>query len=193
MKSTRIVFLIALLASSFTVRAAEDAQDWTAFGHVLTLLQTMVRIGAQPYPDQAIADLLAGRNTEANRAIAGLFEGATAEMPPEYRAQVAAIGRELAGYVAKHPVAGGVDTISTDRSLQARKDLTAMGLRYYDEGQFLDAVKRNDQLATELFIAGRGVNLEARTWSGRSALDIARDNGNTQLAELLARSLPARR
>jgi hypothetical protein len=68
-----------------------------------------------------------------------------------------------------------------------------MGLRYYDEGQFLDAVKRNDQLATELFIAARGVNLDARTWSGRNAVDIARDNGNTQLADRLSRSLPAKR
>jgi hypothetical protein len=193
MKSIRAVFLFTLLASSISVRAAEDAPDWTAFGHVLTLLQTVVRIGAQPYPDQALADLLAGRNGEANRAIAGLFEGATAEMPPAYREQMAAIGRDLAGYVARHPVAAAVDAVSADRSLQARKDLTAMGLRYYDEGQFLDAVKRNDRLATELFIAARGVNLDARTWSGRSALDIARDNGNTQLAELLSRSLPAKR
>jgi ankyrin repeat protein len=54
-------------------------------------------------------------------------------------------------------------------------------------------VKRNDQLASELFIASRGVNLDARTWSGRSALDIARDNGNTKLAELLSRSLPSAR
>jgi hypothetical protein len=68
-----------------------------------------------------------------------------------------------------------------------------MGLRYYDEGEFLDAVKRNDQLAVELFIAGRGVNLNAHTWNGRNAVDIARANGNTQLADLLARSLPAAR
>jgi len=71
--------------------------------------------------------------------------------------------------------------------------LTAMGLRYYDEAQYLDAVKRNDQLAVELFIAARGVNLGAHTWTGRSALDIARENGNTQLAELISRSLPAAR
>jgi hypothetical protein len=193
MKSIRAVFLFTLLASSISVRAAEDAPDWTAFGHVLTLLQTVVRIGAQPYPDQALADLLSGRNGEANRAIAGLFEGATAEMPPAYRDQMASIGRDLAGYVARHPVAAAAEAISTDRSLQARKDLNAMGLRYYDEGQFLDAVKRNDRLAAELFIAARGVNLDARTWTGRSALDIARDNGNTQLAELLSRSLPAKR
>ena len=35
-----------------------------------------------------------------------------------------------------------------------------MGLSYYDHGQFLDAVKRNDELAVELFIAGKGVEPE---------------------------------
>ena len=40
MKSIRAVFLLSLLAVSVPARAAEDAQDWSAFGHVLTLLQT---------------------------------------------------------------------------------------------------------------------------------------------------------
>jgi ankyrin repeat protein len=160
---------------------------------MLTLIQQFVRIGAQPNPDQSLADLLSGRNLEANQAMASLFAGATAEMPEEYRARIASIGRDIASYAMKNPVSSTAERISIDRSLQARKDLNAMGLRYYDESQFLDAVKRNDQLAVELFVAGRGVNLDARTWNGRSALDIARDNGNTQLADLLSRSLPAKR
>jgi len=192
MKTLRY-FLPALLIVTTPAHAVNDDQDWTAFGHVLTLIQNVVRIGTQPYPDQAMADLLAGRNHQANQAVASLFAGATAELPPEHRDRVASIGRDIVSYLAKNPVTSSVEAISTDRSLQARKDLNAMGLRYYDEGQFLDAVKRNDQLASELFIASRGVNLDARTWNGRSALDIARDNGNTQLAELLSRSLPAKR
>ena len=71
MKSLRILFL-ALAMLPMTVRAADDAQDWTAFGHMLTLLQTAMRIGVSPSPDQAMADLLAGRNYEANQAIASL-------------------------------------------------------------------------------------------------------------------------
>jgi len=169
MKSLRYV-LLATLAVALPAQAADDEMDWTAFGHVLTLIQNVVRIGTQPYPDQA-----------------------TAEMPPQYRDRVASIGRDIVAYAVKNPVTSAVDAMSADRSLQARKDLTAMGLRYYDEGQYLDAVKRNDQLATELYIAARGVNLDARTWTGRSAVDIARDNGNTQLADRLSRSLPAKR
>jgi hypothetical protein len=192
MKPIRILLALAIVAVSAPALAASaaDAEDWTAFGNVLTLIQQMVRVSASPYPDQAMAELLGGRNHEANQAIASLFAGATAEMPPEYRDRVASIGRDIAAYAIKHPVPATVDAISAERSLQARKDLSAMGLRYYDEGQFLDAVKRNDALAVELYIAGRGVNLGAKTWSGRTAADIARDNGNIQLAERLARSLP---
>ncbi|MFN2644592.1 MAG: hypothetical protein ABR570_06355 [Burkholderiales bacterium] len=190
MKLLRTLLILSFATAALPARAATDDPDWTAFGHMLTLVQTFVRIGAQPNPDQAMADLLSGRNFEANQAIASLFAGATAEMPEEYRARVASIGRDIASYAAKNPVSSAAEAISVDRSLQARKDLTAMGLRYYDEGQFLDAVKRNDRLAVELFVASRGVNLDARTWNGRNAVDIARDNGNTQLAELLFRSVP---
>ena len=193
MKSLRILFL-ALAVLPMSSRAADDAQDWTAFGHMLTLLQTAMRIGVSPSPDQAMADLLAGRNYEANQAIASLFAGATAEMPDEYRARVAAIGREMASLALKQQAAAPATSgISADRTLQARKDLTGMGLRYYDHGEFLDAVKRNDELATELYIAAKGVNLTERAWSGRTALDIARDNGNMRLAELISRNLPAKR
>jgi len=194
MKPIRTLIIVAMLSVALPAAAAStDDPDWTAFGNMLTLMQTFVRIGIQPNPDQAMADLLAGRNPEANQAIASLFAGATAEMPDEYRARVASIGRDIASYALKNPVSSVADRVSVDRSLQARKDLTAMGLRYYDEGQFLDAVKRNDQLAVELFIASRGVNLGAHTWNGRNAVDIARDNGNTQLADLLSRSLPVAR
>ena len=192
MQLVRAALVTALIAGSASVRAADPKydEDWTAFGNVLTLVQQMIRIGNHPYPDQAMADLLSGHNPEANQAIASLFAGATAEMPPEYRDKIASMGRDLAA-MAIRPVPGAVNAISADRSLQARKDLTAMGLKYYDQEQFYDAAKRGDLLAAELFIAGKGVDVGARAWTGRSALDMARDNGHTQVAELIARSLPA--
>ena len=195
MKVIRTLFVLSLAAASASAGAqSKYEEDWTAFGHVLTLMQQVIRLGNHPYPDQAMADLLGGRNHEANQAVASLFAGATAEMPPEYRDKLAAMGKDLAGFALRNPAPGAaVQAISADRSLQARKELTAMGLKYHDHGDFLDAVKRNDQLAVELFIAGKGVNLEERAWSGRTALDIARDNGNTQLAELISRSLPSKR
>jgi hypothetical protein len=187
--------------NSTTPNAAPAAQDegWQAFGHALTLAETLVGIAARSDDPQAnlkdLDDVLAGRNPKANSAIAGLLDDATSDMPAEYRDKVAAIGHDLTAIArrgiatqgASQPVQGA------DRALQARKDLTAMGLSYYDPKQFLDAVKRDDALAAELYIDARGVNLSARDAEGRSALDIARANGNTRLAQVLAKNLPAAR
>src|SRR3954470_11244409 len=122
MKLTRALLLTALIAGSASAQAVDPKydEDWTAFGHVLTLMQQAIRIGNHPYPDQAMADLLAGRNLEANQAIASLFAGATAEMPPEYRDKVAAMGRDLAN-LAIRPAPAAVNAIAAERSLQARK------------------------------------------------------------------------
>ena len=180
--------------------APVEEEGWSAFGHALTLAQVFMRIAAQSEnPEQGFDDVLAGRSTEANRAIAGLLEEATADMPSQYRERVAAIGKDIASVARKQAArpaaasaAGSAQASPTD-ALQARKDLTAMGLRYHDPNDFLDAVKRDDALAVELFVEGRGVNLGAKDAQGKSALEIARARGNQPLAELLARSLPAAR
>jgi hypothetical protein len=202
MKIARLFLLLPVIATSACAAtpppAPAEEEGWSAFGHALTLAQVFMRIAARSdNPDQAFDDVLAGRSTEANRAIAGLLEEATADMPATYRERVAAIGQDIAA-VARKQVGkpGGLSKpagASPGEALQARKDLTAMGLRYHDASDFLDAVKRDDALAVELFIAGRGVNLASKDGWGRSALDIARSRGNTQLAELLARNLPAAR
>lgn len=41
--------------------------------------------------------------------------------------------------------------------LAARKELTAMGLKYFDQAEYEAAVRRNDQLAVTLFIRGGGI------------------------------------
>lgn len=187
-----VLFVITLPACAATPEPAKDEEGWSAFGHALTLAQLFMGIAARSdNPDQAYDDVLAGRNTEANRAIAGLLEEATADMPSQYRSRVAAIGQDVAAVARKQ--VGKPTAVSLDDALQARKDLTAMGLRYHDPKEFLDAVKRDDALAVELFIAGRGVNLASKDGGGQSALEIARARGNTRMAELLARNLPAAR
>jgi hypothetical protein len=175
--------------------AAQDEEGWKAFGHALSLAQVLMRIAAHSEnPDQGFDDVLAGRSTEANRAMAGLLEEATADMPSEYRSRVASIGQDIAS-VARKQVgkAAPASPASANRALQARKDLTALGLKYHDPKDFLEAVKRDDALAVELFIEGRGVNLGAKDPQGKSAVDIARAAGNEPLAQLLARNLPAAR
>jgi hypothetical protein len=195
MKLLRTLLIVSLLVPAATVRAAEDDEDgWKAFGHALTLAQVLMGIAARSdNPDKALDEVLAGRNSEANRAIAGMLDEATADMPPEYRSRVASIGQDMAVLARRNVGKAASAPASAQDALQARKDLTAMGLRYHDQKDFLDAVGRDDALAVELFIAGRGVNVGAKDWRGRTALDIARERGNQPMAELLARNLPAAR
>jgi hypothetical protein len=190
MNRARVLAVVSLLAFTAPVFAAEDE----AFGHALTLVQMFVRVAAQSDDPKAslkaLDDVLAGRNTEANRAFAGLLEEATADMPTENRDKVASIARDLASTARKEIAKPPLESIGPERSLQARKDLTAMGLRYYDDTQYLDAVKRNDALAVELYLLGRGINASVKGSDGRSALDIARANKNDRLVGLLSRNLP---
>lgn len=191
MKLARSLTIASLAFSALPVAAASEDGD-RVLGHMLTLMQSVVRIAAHSETPQeslrAFDEVLAGRNAEVNRAVMGLFDEMTVDLSARNRDRIAAIGRDLA-------TIGRKDMQRQPRvePLRARKDLNAMGLRYYDEKQFLDAVKRNDELAVELFIAGRGVDLSGRDADGRSALEIARDNGNAPLAELLSRNLPAAR
>jgi hypothetical protein len=166
--------------------------SWKTFGYALTLAQVMTRIAARSdNPEQGFDDVLAGRNTEANHAMAGLLEEATSGMPSEHRSRVNSIGQDIALLARKEVAKPNV--ASPDRAIQARKDLTAMGLKYHDANEFLEAVKRDDALAVELFVEGRGVNVGAKDKDGRSALEIARARGNEPMAQLLARNLRAAR
>jgi hypothetical protein len=190
MNVARTLALAAALSCAAPAFATEDE----AFTHALTLVQMFVRAAAQSDDPKTslktIDDVLAGRNTEANRAFAGLFEESTSDMSADQRDRVASIARDLASTARREIAKAPADSIPVERSLQARKDLTAMGLRYYDQAQFLEAVKRNDALAAELYLLGRGINPSAKGTDGRTALEIARGNKNERLAELLARSNP---
>ena len=44
-------------------------------------------------------------------------------------------------------------------AFEARSQLTAMGLQYFNQDQFLAAMQRGDKLALDLFIAGGGVDI----------------------------------
>ena len=189
----RMKTLIAVLCA--LPIAASAAEEDKAFSHFLTLIQTFTSIAAQSTtPERDIADVLAGRNQQANSAASGLLQEITADIPAAQRSQMSAIGADLLAIARRSttPFSAPTPASATD-SIQARKDLTAMGLKYHDEADFLGAVKRNDELAVGLFIAGKGVNLGATDWRGRNAAEIARANGNERLATLLARSLPAER
>jgi len=197
MKTIALSILTATLVAGTPARAATGNDDWPALGHALTLVEMFVSIAAHSQDPvsglEAVDDILAGRNSEANRAMAGLLEEATADMPAQHRSKVATIGRDLVALARKEAGRAPGQPFGHDGALQARKDLTAMGLKYHDPNEFLEAVKRDDALAVELFIEGRGVNVGAKDKDGRSALEIARARGNEPMAQLLARNLRAAR
>jgi len=197
MKTIRTLLIAALLIPVLPAQAAEEPAD-SSLGNILTLVHMFVRIAAESDSSQvslrAIDEVLAGRNAAANEAIAGLMNDALADVSPQNRATIAAIGRDLVSVARKNLLgAKPGQTLFPDRSVEARKELTAMGLTYHDSKQFLGAVKRNDVLAAELFIAGRGVDLSATDFWGRDAVDFARGNKNEQLAQLILRSRPTAR
>ena len=206
MGKTKFLLLTVLLAAG-AARAETADDDWRMFARVLALVQPIVHAAAAS-PDPRAAEkefesILAGRNAQANRFAGELFDGAFQDMPAQYKSALGAMARDFAVLVRRERerAAERGEAVTPERgqtsalggALQARKDLQAMGLTYHDPAQFLDAVRRDDALAVELYVLGRGVNLAARDAEGRSALEIAKRAGNAQIAELLARNLPAAR
>jgi len=162
-------FLFCTLAAAVSlsvppVRAAEDAEDWRLFGSVLALVQQLVRATAQS-PDPAAAQkhmdgVLAGRNSEANAAASEILSEVLRDMPAEQRGTFTSIARDVLTIARRENLRAPVER-DKDDALRARKELHAMGLRYWDEHQYQEAVKRGDRIAMDLYVAGKG--LPART------------------------------
>jgi hypothetical protein len=184
---------LAALAAAFTVGTAHGQSttiqtDWATFGKLLSvvhvLMQASEKSGGDPKAvQQAMDDILSGRNADANALALEIF----GEVPAQEREKMLSIGRSMASMSQRQSVAEGRASVDVG-AIQARKDLTAIGLVYHDRTQFLDAVKRNDVLAAQLFIAGRGVDPDAKDLLGHSALDIAKRGGNPEMIDLLAKA-----
>ena len=163
------------------------------FGRVLALVQSVAHTAARSSDPRAVEKsvegLLSGENPHAARLADALLDEALEDMPAQYKSRVVALAADLATIArkerARQPAATAATAADTAAALQARKDLAAIGLRYFDAGHFLDAVKREDALAVELFVRGRGVDLAAKDAAGQSVLDIAQKRNNHRLAELL--------
>jgi hypothetical protein len=188
------VALIVLLAGA-PARAA-DAGNGLPLSSVLALMQEVMETAAAAPPgaeqramDKAVRDILTGRNARAN----ALAREIAPQLSLEDRERLAAIGRsaatlsDRAALAAPQAASPGAAPLDSDRqAIEARKDLAAIGLVYHDPKQFLDAVRRGDAIAARLFVAGRGVPLDARDADGATALDLARRGGNAELVALIA-------
>jgi twitching motility two-component system response regulator PilH len=74
-------------------------------------------------------------------------------------------------------------------ALDARKELTAMGLQYFDSLQFFAAIRRGDLLAVELFLASGGVAVHEPV-NGQTALGLATDIGRMDMVRLMRAPAP---
>jgi hypothetical protein len=159
---------LSLLAVLPARAAVEDDDDWKMLGGALSILQQIVQVAAQSTDPEAarkkVDAMIAGENPEANRMAARLMDDVLAEVPNEHRGTFESIARDLLVIARREqakavalPATASPALSSPEAALQARKELHAMGLRYWDEQQFLEAVRRGDRLAIDLFLAARGL------------------------------------
>ena len=86
------------------------------------------------------------------------------DVPPEQRGAFVSIGqdllllarREQARAAAQSPALPAAAEPSRETALRARRELHAMGLRYWDEQQFAEAMQRGDRIAVDLYRRGTG-------------------------------------
>ncbi len=69
--------------------------------------------------------------------------------------------------------------------LEARKNLTAMGMTYHSQQQFVEAIRRKDDVAVQLFLDGGGVRADAADSEGKTPLEIAKASGGADIVALL--------
>jgi hypothetical protein len=166
MRATRLFVLLVLLPLSASA-TSEDADDWKLIGGVLALVRQIVHLAANsPDPNAAqngVEAVLAGENAEANRVASGVMEEVMQDIPPEQRDAFVSIGRDLLVLARRERAKAEREApaVAAGDPLQARKDLQAMGLKYWDEQQFLEAVRRGDRIAVDLYLVAKG--LEARS------------------------------
>ncbi|MEZ2354790.1 hypothetical protein [Caballeronia sp. RCC_10] len=72
---------------------------------------------------------------------------------------------------AQQQLDGGLDL----SFIGARKELTAMGFKFYDQDAFVDAARRNDFLTVRLFLAAGAIHPSAPYSKGDTALSFAKD------------------
>lgn len=165
MRVIRLLAVVLLLPLSASA-ASEDTEDWKLIGGVLALVQQIVHQAANsPDPQAAqkgVDAILAGESGHANRIASGIMEEVMQDVPPEQRGAFVSIGRDLLTLARREQaraatLAPNAVDASRAAALQARRELHAMGLRYWDERQYSEAVKRGDSIAVDLYLAAQGL------------------------------------
>jgi hypothetical protein len=185
-----VAVVVATAFGGAQAQARGGQDDWASLGKLLSVIQVLMSVSSASQDDPKAAqrtldDLMSGRNAEANALAAEIF----ADVPPAERERLLGIARSMVAMGQKQVVTEA-RTAGEAAAIQARKDLTAIGLTYYDRGQFLDAVRRGDLVAVRLYLVGRGVDPAAKDLLGNTALDLARRSGNPERIALLSAAGP---
>jgi len=162
MRSIRVVIYLLAMVSSSVRAGVDDAEDRALLSGVLALVQPIIHLAAHsPDPQaarRAIDAMLAGRNDQANRIAAGVLDGMLSDAAPEHRPALRAIAGDLLALARREQGrAALLPQTETAYAIEARRALHSMGLRYWDEQQYEDAVRRGDTVAIELYHAARGL------------------------------------
>jgi len=117
-------------------------------------------------------------------------EAVAALLPQEPEKELSAVAPTTPAMIAAQQTSSGTGVLpdKTAVMIEARKNLTAMGLSYHSQAQFLDAVMRKDSLAVKLFLDGGGIDPGAKGADGKNALELAREAGATEIVTLLETS-----
>jgi hypothetical protein len=70
-------------------------------------------------------------------------------------------------------------------AIEARKNITSMGMTYHSVDQLQDAIQRKDVLAVELFVKAAGVRANARGATGLTSAEVAQNIGDQALIDLI--------
>jgi hypothetical protein len=178
MKLLRVFAVLSFALATGTAQATE-MDDWSSFGRMLSLVQGFLQVSAESGGDPKNLEkhfdgVLSGKNADANKVAEEMF----GDMPGEQRGQVLGLARTLVALGQRQAQVERKRAQESD-AIQARKDLAGMGLSYFDRKQFLDAVKRNDKLAVQLYLGGNGVD-------PRAGLEAAKGAGLIEMEQLIA-------
>ena len=100
-----------------------------------------------------------------------------AQVPPPAPAPAAAPQPRPAARAAAPEPAGGVDL----SFVGARKELAAMGFKFFDQDQFVDAARRDDFLTVRLFLAAGAIRPSAPDSKGDTALRFSKDKSEMKM------------
>ena len=109
-------------------------------------------------------------------------------------AKSATVALQLAAPVlGAAPQLGAPTSANAQQSkIEARKNLTAMGMTYHSTEQFFAAIRRKDDVAVHLFLEADGMALTSLDALGKTPLDAANEVGAVDVATLITAKIASK-